>query len=265
MRSKNTTVLSWVVVLSSMVLSWGARVASADSVEGLVELPLERLFVPENGFDDNDRVEVAVHGVLPNGCYKLADSAARRSDDGKIFTVEQYAIKSQDGVCAPGATLPPAMAFEIPFTQVIQVGQLKAGTYHLHYGTIREGIQMRNLNIAHAPAPTPDTLPYAAVTTLVVSDIFSAGSEVKVTLTGLLNSTCTDLAKNVLVQKSKDVIVLLPTLKTNEEETCRPAQRPFAKIVDLGKLPVGQYLVHVRSMDGSALSHVIQVGETVTQ
>lgn len=263
MKSKHT--FAWLAVLSSVVLSGGASNALAHTVEGLVELSLEKVFVPESGFDDNDRVEVVVHGTLPNGCYKLSNSSVKRSEGGSDLTVEQYALKSEDGVCASEATLPPSMAFEVPFTKVIELGQLKAGSYRIHYGSIRNGIQVRNMNVAHAPAPTPDTLPYAAVTTLVVSDIFAAGAEVKVTLTGLLNSTCTELAKNVLVQKGKDVIVLLPTLKVNESVECKPAQVPFAKVIDLGRLAKGQYLIYARSMDGSSLSHVIQVGENVQE
>lgn len=245
-----------------MALSLTSVSALADQIEGLVELPLERAFVPETGFDDNDRVEIVVHGRLPNGCYKLGQSAVRQLDGGEDLSIEQYAVKSEEGVCAPGATLPAPMAFEIPFTKVIEIGQLRAGNYRVHYGAIRGGVQMRKLNVSHAPAPTPDTLPYAAVTTLVVSDIFPAGSDVKVTLTGLLNSNCTELAKNVITQKSKDVIVLLPTLKVNDDIECKSAEVPFAKIIELGKLPVGQYLIYVRSMDGSSLSHVIQVGES---
>jgi hypothetical protein len=231
----------------------------AHPVDGLVELPLEKVFAPESGFDDNDRIEIVAHGVLPNGCYRLEDAHVQRSVGGTVLEAEVFAVKSNEGVCAPGAQLPVSMAFEIPFTKVVEIGHLKAGTYTIHYNTERGDTETRTMNVAKAPAPTPDTLAYAAVTSLVVSDIIPDNTTVKVTLAGLLNSTCAELAKNVIVQKSNDVIVLLPTLKINEDVDCKPAKQPFAKIVDLGKLAAGDYLIYTRSMDGSSLSHVIQV------
>ena len=48
------------------VLGFGAR-AFADDSAVLVQAPIDKVFVPL-GFDDNDKVELIIHGQFPNTC-----------------------------------------------------------------------------------------------------------------------------------------------------------------------------------------------------
>jgi hypothetical protein len=39
-----------------------------------VELPLEAALAPISGYDDNDNIQVILHGALPNACYYVTES-----------------------------------------------------------------------------------------------------------------------------------------------------------------------------------------------
>ena len=58
---KNTSLKIATLALST--LSIGAMAET--QVQRVTEIPLERVFVPRVGFDDNDNVQVFVEGMLP--------------------------------------------------------------------------------------------------------------------------------------------------------------------------------------------------------
>lgn len=228
----------------------------------LMEVPVEALLAPSEGYDDNDNVQVVLHGLLPNVCYTLGKYEvipAHSGDDGGKMRIKQYAIRNTESICAEGAMLPPHLNMAVPFVTEISLGQLPAGNYHFEYLRADSGTGLRALNISSAPVPTVDSLPYAAVTNLISQDVIGAGEELSVTLTGVLNSTCTELDPEVSYRKLEDVYIILPTIRVKPGVLCAQILIPFEVPLKLGRPEVGHYLVHARSMNGKSVNRVIEV------
>jgi hypothetical protein len=97
------------------------------------------------------------------------------------------------------------------------------------------------------------------VTNTTLADVFGGREDVIFDLTGTLNSTCTELDDQVEVVRQDDVYVVLPVMKVKPDVVCAQVLVPFSKKVDLGRLAPGEYLLHVRSMNGSSVNRVFTV------
>ena len=221
-----------------------------------VEVPAESAFSPSRGFDDNDNVQVVIHGMLPNMCYTLGRSEIQK-EAGSTYRIKQYAIKKEDGVCLQDSTMPPHMQLAVPYTTEISLGQLSVGDYQFDFnGGQEKGI---SVNVAHSKAPTVDSLPYASVSSISISDMVDSRQDTFVRLEGVLTSSCMTFSpKDTQVQKINDVYVVLPLVKIRTDVMCAQSLRPFSAKVSLGKLAEGHYLVHVRSMNGKAVNRVVE-------
>jgi len=264
---KAVTIVSNPVALISFALLGGlvasSSLASAATLREVrderVEISLDNVFAPLHGYDDNDPVEVVFHGFLPNACYTVGDTFYEHADDGTTIRLKQYAVRKRNDVCADGATLPPHLAMAVPFTHSVAIGTLPAADYTLSFRNEEGRDQTRTLNVAHAATSLVDSLPYAVVNTLMVPSIVNAGSSVEVTFSGVLNSSCIDLADQVEVVREKDVIVILPTVSVKSPGiVCTQVLRPFTKTVNVGALSEGDTLIHVRSMNGKSLNAIVQ-------
>src|SRR5690606_17044612 len=107
------------------VLALAAALASPAAAAGdapqpaLVPAPVEAFFVPL-GYDDNDNVEVVVHGRFPNTCYKVGPANATVDVAARTVEVEATAFHYQAAGCA---------LVLVPFTQTVALGLLPEGTY----------------------------------------------------------------------------------------------------------------------------------------
>lgn len=224
-----------------------------------VEISVQALLAPVQGFDDNDNVQVVLYGYLPNACYTLNESKVEKLADDKHFRIHQYATRDNQGVCAQDSTLPVHMQMRVPFTQEVNLGSLEMGEYRFESYREDGSIQSRILNVGKAKAPTIDSLPYAAVSNATVADVFLGQQNVDVVISGIFNSTCTELDSDVKLDDQGDVVVVMPTVKVNPDDVCAQVLRPFARTINLGKKAPGNYLIHVRSMNGKAINRVFTV------
>ena len=228
--------------------------------EDRVEMALENVFAPVEGYDDNDPVEVVFHGVLPNACYTLGDTFFEHDQDGRTIHLRQYVLRKKDKVCAEGSALPPHLAAAVPFTNSVALGTLPASDYALSFRALAGGVRRRTLSVAESRSSLVDSMPYAVVNTVMVPSIVSAQQNVEVTVSGVLNSTCVELSDQWQVLHQKDVVVVLPTVIVKENQTyCAQMLRPFTRTIQLGALPAGESLVHVRSMNGKSLNALVDV------
>ena len=230
----------------------------AHAADQRVEIALQNVFAPIDGYDDNDNVEVVLHGALPNSCYTVADSFYELLDDGVTVAIHQYATRTTDGICADDSKLPEHLAMIIPFNKELSIGRYNAFGYSLQFKTA-SGLQTRPLHISIAQAPTIDNLPYAIVSNVATADIVNGLDPVQVTLTGVLNSTCTALNDDIKIIKQGDVFVVLPTIRVIPGVKCAQILLPYKRKVNLGRALPGDYLVHVRSMNGHSVNRVIEV------
>lgn len=245
----------------AVVLGLGQNTVKASSPNETlkVEIPVKALLTPLHGFEEKNNVQVVLYGALPNACYSLGEAKVEADHEKRVITIRQYAIKQTDGVCAQEPTMADFMKMRVPFTSEVTIGHLAAGDYHLLFNQQGNSQGIRSLSVSPNVTPLGDTLPYAMVSSAVISDVVNGADDVVVTLTGVLNSTCTQLDQNVRVLNEGDVFVVMPTIRVEKGVMCAQALIPFEKQVNLGKTVPGLHLIHTRSMNGKSVNKVIHV------
>ncbi len=256
---KRASVVFWIVLLS---FSSSNRVAAKqttgrETIE--VEVPLKTLLIPSLGFEERNNVVAVLHGTFPNACYTLG---RHRIDIDKIdhsIRVSQFANLQTGGVCAEENTMPPQLKMTVPFTNEVFAGSLPAGDYQFIFQEEGNVLGNRPFNVAPNQVPAGDTFPYAAILNMSAPDVVSTNDEIQVTLSGVLNSTCTKLAPEVRVIHENDVFVVLATVIVKKGVVCTEVLTPFEITVKLGKTLPGIYLIHARSMNGKAVNRVVRI------
>jgi hypothetical protein len=212
------------------------------SAPNLVEVPLDQVFIPASGFDDNDFVEAVVAGELPTPCHRLDRLEVVKRNTAEL-RLKQWARLETSGPCGDG-DLPDG---PVPFTSVVSLGGLAAGEYSLNYTAHAAGQARRAFLVAVAPTSQIDSHDYAAVTQIEMPDLISS---------------CQKLKLPLQVSREADVLVLLPILEqsaTGDSSPCQPIRKPFQASFTLPALSRGSYLLHVRSRDGKSQNRVFHV------
>lgn len=248
--------------LAAFILCSGAALAMPSHADSqlLVEVALEDALSPVTGFDDNDTIEVVLHGKLPNSCYHLERAISERQADGAI-RIRQFATVTDEGLCYDKSTLPPHLKMAPPFTTVLQIGRLPVGPQRFVF-SLSKGLEGdRVISVEKAPGPGVDNLPYAPITSIQSRDYLNGAQDLVVTLNGILTSDCVEVDPSVRVLAQGDVYVLLPVIRTipGACPTSTSEPRPFSLQVNLGRPANGHYLIYTRSMAGNALSKVVEV------
>lgn len=255
MKTQNVTLTTLVL---SLAIASPLRAANPETE--IVEVPVSQAFIPKEGFDDNDTVQVVLDGALPNSCYSLGEHTVTVNEEKKTVTVKQFAVRKKDGICAQnGANLPIDAQMMIPFQGDVLVGQLNKGEYSVNFQA-QGGEKARRFDVTSAPATSIDNVRYAAVNNAYVPDVVKSGENVVARLSGILNSSCTQLAPEITVLKEGDVTVVMPPVVVTFNGPCLQVIRPFVRDLPLG--PAGQegrYLLHVRSMNGRSVNRVYSV------
>ena len=223
-----------------------------------VEIAVEALLAPYTGYEEKNTVQVVLYGILPNNCYTLEQSVVQKQDEHS-FRVTQFALHDVSGACADESTLPEHLQMAIPFTQEVTIGRLAAGDYRFDYDKAGTGPDSRPLHVSTNINNGADTLPYAAVSGLHAKDVVMSIDHLVVTLSGVLNSSCTQLVPETQVMRENDVLVLLPTIRVRHGVMCAQVMIPFEKKIDLGVLAPGIHLIQSRSMNGRAVNKVVIV------
>jgi hypothetical protein len=230
------------------------RAQAADglsSSRSQVEVPVRRVFFPSRGYDDNDNVQVVIEGELPDPCYVLGEQTVTRDPSGAI-TVHQFAWRRQGGACDTGDLLG-----ETPFSEEVAIGRLKAGDYPVMYSPASGAAASRVLHIEKAAITTADNFNYARVNNLKTPDVVIEGQNAAITVTGPFGDSCNKLKDPVQVERVGDAFVIRPI--ELELGNCGFILRTYKKTINLGVLPAGEYLVHIRSRGGRAVEKTFYV------
>lgn len=249
MKSRN---LAFTVATIALLSGANPALATSDRMER-VEVPVGRVFVPPQGYDDNDNIEIVVDGYLPNNCYRIDKTEIHRTSD-RGFSVQQFAVVNRDGICANADRLPPTFNQIVPFTIEASIGRLRSGNYQVKFSRGAGSAGTRQFRVDRATSANIDSLPYAAVSNAYVGDIVRGDVGVQAVISGVLTSSCMELNEEVVVKQVQDVLIVLPTVKAMPDKLCQFMIRPFERIVNLGAVDEGRYLVHVRSMNGKAVN-----------
>ena len=246
------TNLTRLVMISALVISPLAVSSLALAVDQ-EEVPVEKVFVPAKGYDDNDNVVIRVEGTLPDACYVLGNTEVKNLGNN-TFEVHQFAWRRNTGVCAGGDDIE-----ESSYSEDVTLGRLNAGDYKVVQHPGEDQTSFRPFTVAKATVSATDDFNYANVTQISVPDVVLANEDAKVTVSGTLSSSCNSIT-DVKVERQGDVFVIRPI--EAQKGDCGYVLRFFTKVVDLGKLPVGEYMVHVRAKNGRAVEHTFQVLST---
>jgi hypothetical protein len=230
----------------------------------LEEIPLNNVFIPANGYDDNDDVGIVTDGVLPTSCYSIGPVIVDTDAAKRLFRVHQMAYHDQSGYCQSPNSVPSAYKRPVPFTREFQLGQLAAADYQIIFTKLRMTQGQRKFTVAVAPTRSVDSLPYAVVTGIDLPDWQRVGGAVDPVLTGVLTSSCAHLNTDVSILDEGDVFVALPTQTFDDVAPSTPVKctdtfTPFRLPVHLGTPATGRYLLHARSMGGKAVNKVFGV------
>ncbi len=256
MKKISLAVLSFV-----LVSCWNSNSAKAnqegESVE--VEIPVKALLMPYTGYEEKNSIQAVVFGALPNSCYTLGHYQTEQNELSHTIKVRQFAIKQTSGVCAEETTMGEHLKMLVPFTNEVYVGNLPAGDYQFVFNQAGGKQAFRMLNVAPNKAWTVDTLPYALVSNVSAPDVLNGKDELQVVVSGVLNSSCTQLNEKIQIESQEDVSVLMPTVSIKPGVVCAQALIPFERRVNLGKATPGIHLIQSRSMNGRAVNKVVQV------
>lgn len=244
------------LALSALLVSGAiVGVTFADSVfsPDLVIAPVEKVYAPL-GFDDNDNVELVLHGHFFNSCLKVGPASAKVNQTNKTITVSAQSWSYYHQLCE-------AEEMYTPFTQTVQLGLLTPGSYTVKVEG-RADVQTMPLVVGASTVPTPDDYLYAPVEELNVSEDPET-LKVKITLTGTfakLQNSCMVLNRVETKFTSGNVVVVLPIAERLTGEACESASLKFQETVELPGFEQGSYLFHVRVLNGQSLNRVYMLG-----
>jgi hypothetical protein len=211
--------------------------------------PIQRVFVPD-GFDDNDNVEVILHGHFPNSCMKSGPVEFDVNRDLRVIS-----IRSEVYVYSPDACL----QVEIPFIQKVSLGNLEEGVWKIEVGgNLRR--QPLPLVVRHAKSAAPDEVLYAPVEdVLLLPEPQGDGHRVVVSGQWPQASAgkCFELVRIESYLGKDHSLVVLPIAELKNEGECKSSdvrRRVFSSSAPVAEKLPQDVLVHVRVLNGESLN-----------
>jgi hypothetical protein len=219
-----------------------------------VEIPaaIEKIFIPF-GFDDNDNVEVVLHGNFPNTCYQVGNTTAKVDVEARIVTVSATSYQYPGTFCIQSIT---------PFIQTIKLGVVPEGSYQVIYAH-DEKVQAA-LEVTRRKTESADDFLYATVENASL-EVNPANGKQALKLQGhfpYFFIGCMVLKDVRIVKNPKDVLVVQPIAEiVTDEAVCntQPDDRAFEYTSGLPEPFQGEGLLHVRTLHGNSLNRYINI------
>ncbi len=202
-----------------------------------------KIYVP-GGFDSNDNVQIVGEGMFRNTCYRPAPSTVTVDPATSTINVGPVAYE-YSGFC---------LQVILPFQRVLDLGILKPGTWRVLQGHGVNLQQLGEVSIRPALTEQADDFLYAPVDQAFYQE---NGLASVVYLTGQFRLSCMKM-DTVKTTVEKDVLVIQPIAKIIAGP-CNEGTFAFNQKVDLGFVPKGRYLLHVRSANGNSVNSLVSV------
>lgn len=210
----------------------------------VVEAPIDHVFVP-NGFDNNDHVELIVTGKFPNPCYTRNRYDLKVKDN--IINIDITSLSMDDPAytkCEP---------LKIPFTEVVNVGNLQGGEYKVIVNAGGKYEQTDTINIGTASSDSVDDNIYAKVDYIETG--FTGGSFGDALLIAQSPSPCLVFDRVEYLTNGKDSLSVLPIMKKISSNCPEKAERLEIPIkFDPSKFNYKQILLFVRTIEGRSVN-----------
>ncbi len=242
--------ISALVALSaSSLFAAPVAVRTLDPIE--VASPIEKIFIPE-GFDDNDNIEVVLHGNFPNTCYTVGRASATVDNENHEIVVKATAYKYPGKLCLQSIT---------PFIQTVTLGLLNEGNYTVRMAD-KQNLQKEML-VSKRKTESADDYLYATVENAGLQIDADSGKQA-VKLSGhfpYFFVGCMVLRDVKVKTAPSDVLVVQPIAEIVDNEECQnqPADRSFEYTAGLTEAFRGEGLLHVRTLDGNSINRYINV------
>jgi hypothetical protein len=140
-----------------------------------------------------------------------------------------------------------------PFSRVVDLGILSPGTYKIY--TTGNSQALETITVKPTTTESPDDYPYAPV---VQAFFKQQGLISNVLIAGEFTNSC-QVIDEVRVSIQPKVLVVQPIIKREQRADCQNGSFPFYKVEQIDLLPVGKYLLHVRSSNGQAVNTLVEV------
>jgi hypothetical protein len=242
-----------------LLLGLGLNVAVMASAQNQqapnpIEVPaeIEKIFIPQ-GFDDNDNVEVVLHGNFPNTCYQVGNTEAKVDAETRTVTVTATSFKYPGTFCIQSIT---------PWIQSVKLGLIPEGDYQVVYG--KDPTVRSSLEVTRRKTESPDDYLYATVENAYV-DVNAETGKQALKLQGhfpYFFIGCMVLKDVRVLKNQSDVMVVQPIAEiVEDEDVCatQPDDRGFEYTSGLAEPFKGEGLLHVRTLHGNSLNRYINI------
>lgn len=236
----------WVLTVLGAIIGSGHAMADQPSQ---VTAPVAKVFVPQ-GFDDNDNVEVVVHGHFPSTCYKTGPASASLDEATGVITLDVKAYQYRGAMCAQVL---------VPFTQSIKVGTLASGTYRVEV-LDRPTATIPALVVGQATTSGADDHFYAPVAQVSLEAdasgqyVLNAEGEYPFFFVG-----CMVIRELRTYLSPGNTLVVLPISELVDGPECAPQamSKKFSVSTPVGALAADEYLIHVRVLNGESVNRFV--------
>jgi hypothetical protein len=225
-----------------------------------VKLPISKILAVETGFDDNDAVDIAVYGMLPDTCHKIDRGTAKIDHRKRKITVSVTSIVRSGEACLEILT---------PFLEVIPVGTLKAGKYEIR--AAGDATKTASLEVKNHTSDNRDDYIYAPVDTVELERApqgLTADTHDSLQLKGTypyMLTGCMRVDDVKITTIRHEIMVVQPSVKTLEDKDCHPSEvgpyNRFSVSVAIPESIGEQGLVHVRTLNGKALNKFVDFSQ----
>ncbi|MEZ4750959.1 MAG: hypothetical protein R3B54_10155 [Bdellovibrionota bacterium] len=221
--------------------------AQAEYQPKVVETNLTGVRIPI-GFDDNDRIQVVAEGAFYSSCYQLGPYKTEVDLASHTVKLLQSAYL-YEGFC---------IEVEMEYTQVMELELLPAGDWKIVDGASGKLLGTLPVTRATHSGPGPDDYLYAPVddVTLVQDEL---SGQPALVLAGTQSVSCLEI-KDILMTVGKGVIVVQPVAFKRKDVECVAGKFPFQVTALVNESATsGDYLVHVRAMNGQAINKMFRI------
>lgn len=238
-------------LLFSLALGLGATAEAQNAKPLIVDAPVEAIFVP-SGFDDNDNVEVVIHGTFPDACHRVGTAKADVDKAKRRITISATSIVDQNEYCVQSLT---------PFIQPVSLGNLEEGSYQVVYAKNPE--VMESLAVDRRKTESPDDYLFATVENAYI-DVNRETGKQSLKLQGhfpFYYVGCMVIREVRVVRDPVDVLVVQFIVEVVNTDVCasQPSDHSFEYTVGLQEPFQGEGLLHVRTINGTSLNRFLNI------
>ncbi len=239
-------------LMINLVLITSSAEADSGQDPSLVAAPVEKVFVPL-GFDNNDNVEVVIHGHFPNTCFKIGPSTATVDAAAKTVTISAQAYQYSSLLCAQVL---------VPFIADISLGLMKEGEYTVTVVGFPD-LVIAPLIVGVSTTSNPDDFLYAPAEQATLEKNAQGFDIVKIEgVYPYMFVGCMNIKEIKVSEAPGQVIVVQPIAEILDDQFCSPlSSKKFSLEKVIGfPLTSSEYLIHVRTLSGSSVNRFIEVG-----